>query len=294
MGCVYFIQHAPGGLVKIGVTGGAAGARLWQIQCMSPVPLQLIGHIECERGQRELERWIHDRWAHLRVYGEWFTPTDELLAFVAQPDLADLRALEAAELLAVSENFVREELGDIAQPSVRGGRRWHRRDIDELAAIVHAEIVRRPVARALNSKALRSQIASIVVAHVRSEMRIDDAGDMTDNDDAVREETRRQRAERRNARSTPKAADELTTADLTRELHYMQSQVDEHGYPGVRAVLALIGELRADLAKHRALLREVAQTIDLHWDRDARVKHADVRIDRKTWNQIRALDERNP
>ena len=104
----------------------------------------------------------------------------------------------------------------------------------------------------------------------------------THNDDAVREVTRKQRAERRNATRTPRN-DKPTPADLTRELHLMETQVAEHGYPGTRAVLDLIGELRADLAKHRALLREVAHapaaSSIVHEDH---VDHVDVGLERKT------------
>ncbi len=81
----------------------------------------------------------------------------------------------------------------------------------------------------------------------------------TINDDAVREVQRQQRAERRDKTSTPRN-DKPTTADLTRELHYMESQVAEHGYPGTRAVLNELARLRAEVAARNAIVDELRAT----------------------------------
>jgi hypothetical protein len=48
--------------------------------------------------------------------------------------------------------------------------------------------------------------------------------------------------------------DDLTRSDLTRELHYMQTQVEQHGFPGTRAVLAELERLHAENARLRRLL----------------------------------------
>lgn len=48
--------------------------------------------------------------------------------------------------------------------------------------------------------------------------------------------------------------DPITRADLTRELHYMQTQVEQHGFPGTRAVLAELERL----SKENARLRQEA------------------------------------
>lgn len=55
--------------------------------------------------------------------------------------------------------------------------------------------------------------------------------------------------------------DPITRADLTRELHYMQTQVEAHGFPGMRAVLAELERLYAENAKLRGLLRELRQFV---------------------------------
>ncbi len=87
----------------------------------------------------------------------------------------------------------------------------------------------------------------------------------TSNDDAVREVEREQRVARRHTTSTPRA-DEPTKADLTRELHYMESQAREHGFPGTRAVLNELARLRAEVAARNAIVEELrATTTALGW-----------------------------
>jgi hypothetical protein len=108
----------------------------------------------------------------------------------------------------------------------------------------------------------------------------------THNDDAVREVEREQRAARRHTTSTPRN-DEPTPADLTRELHLMETQVREYGYPGTRAVLNELARLRADLAKHRELLREVAHSEVIDMDPES----FDVTIDAKIWARLGVLDQ---
>src|SRR5271166_1885722 len=74
--CVYFVQA--GEHVKIG-TSTRTEARLSNGQTMNALPLKLIGTV---RGDRRLETALHKRFNHLRVRGEWFWATPELLAFI--------------------------------------------------------------------------------------------------------------------------------------------------------------------------------------------------------------------
>ena len=46
---------------------------------MNALPMKLIGTV---RGDRRLEKALHKRFDHLRVRGEWFWATPELLAFI--------------------------------------------------------------------------------------------------------------------------------------------------------------------------------------------------------------------
>lgn len=114
----------------------------------------------------------------------------------------------------------------------------------------------------------------------------------TSNDDAVREVEREQRAARRHTTSTPRA-DEPTTADLTRELHLMETQVREYGYPGTRAVLNLIGDLRKENHRLRTALTIAADDIthvqEAGFDSSRRAAAEDGHRRIRT-----ALDQRNP
>lgn len=78
---VYFIQAGDDGLIKIGVAGNAY-QRLAGLQTSSPVPLRLVAAISGVGQVREVE--LHKRFAHLRAHGEWFHPTPELLAYIAE------------------------------------------------------------------------------------------------------------------------------------------------------------------------------------------------------------------
>ena len=52
--------------------------------------------------------------------------------------------------------------------------------------------------------------------------------------------------------------DPIARADLTRELHYMQTQVEQDGFPGTRAVLAELERLRKENARLRAMLDDIS------------------------------------
>lgn len=74
---VYFIGD--GNFVKIGFTSNDAVQRLAQLQTGNPKPLALYGWI---KGDRNLEKRLHE---HFRVYreeGEWFRLSAEIRAFI--------------------------------------------------------------------------------------------------------------------------------------------------------------------------------------------------------------------
>jgi len=77
---VYFIRAARTGLVKIGVTVDVA-ARLRGLRTMSADTLTLLASVP---GSQALERELHERFKVARRHGEWFEPTPELLAYVAE------------------------------------------------------------------------------------------------------------------------------------------------------------------------------------------------------------------
>ena len=79
---IYFAQPIEGGPVKIGFTSDV-DARLRQLEVYYGRPLALLGIME---GDRDEERSIHGRFAHLR-FGrtEQFRPAADLMAFIGRP-----------------------------------------------------------------------------------------------------------------------------------------------------------------------------------------------------------------
>lgn len=74
---VYFIKS--GNAVKIGMSKDVPG-RLRTLRTMSPLPLELLGVIP---GGRDEEALLHREWAELRLHGEWFQATPDLIGHIA-------------------------------------------------------------------------------------------------------------------------------------------------------------------------------------------------------------------
>lgn len=78
-GFVYFVQAGgPEGQIKIGFATNVA-VRIAALQTGCPSPLAVLCQIP---GTYESERQYHERFAPDRRQGEWFHPSDELLAFI--------------------------------------------------------------------------------------------------------------------------------------------------------------------------------------------------------------------
>lgn len=75
---VYFIQQGDSGAIKIGCSKNPT-QRLAGLQTGHSEALRLL---TCAVGSQAQERALHDRFAHLRVSGEWFRPAEELLAYI--------------------------------------------------------------------------------------------------------------------------------------------------------------------------------------------------------------------
>lgn len=78
---VYFIQDDGCEYVKIGYAVDPY-ARLATLQCGTPYSLRIIRIVD---GGQKAERWFHRRFAKLRIRGEWFSFTKEMLT-VQPPD----------------------------------------------------------------------------------------------------------------------------------------------------------------------------------------------------------------
>lgn len=89
---VYFIQA--GELIKIGTTANLTG-RLGQIATGSPERLKILLVVA---GGRTEEKQAHALFAEERVRGEWFRPSERLLAFIAERADQDIRTVHGGSL----------------------------------------------------------------------------------------------------------------------------------------------------------------------------------------------------
>lgn len=81
-GVIYFAQHEGGGPIKIGFTRSGVRLRLAALQTGNPEPLRVLAVVD---GTARQERALHDMFAASRRNGEWFEPTEGLLAFIRSP-----------------------------------------------------------------------------------------------------------------------------------------------------------------------------------------------------------------
>lgn len=75
---VYFVRHIGSGEIKIGYSLCVANRMQSMFWEFGRIELLAVIH-----GQRDLERAHHAWFAALRAHGEWFTPGEELLAYIA-------------------------------------------------------------------------------------------------------------------------------------------------------------------------------------------------------------------
>ncbi|MDZ4318303.1 MAG: GIY-YIG nuclease family protein [Phenylobacterium sp.] len=92
---VYFVQAAKLGLIKIGFAADIQ-ERLGSLQVGSPDRLALIGAIY-DKDALAIEARLHSRFRKDREHGEWFRPSAELLAYIAEWTVERADALEYAE-----------------------------------------------------------------------------------------------------------------------------------------------------------------------------------------------------
>jgi len=77
---VYFVQQAPDGPIKIGISRDVQG-RIAALQSSSAHPLRLLGQIP---GGRALEAHLHELFHERRLQGEWFEPVADILSLMEQ------------------------------------------------------------------------------------------------------------------------------------------------------------------------------------------------------------------
>jgi hypothetical protein len=79
----YFVRLGDDGPIKIGKTFDVE-ARMKKLQTGVPAPLKVLRVVKAD-----VERDLHQRFAHLREHGEWFTPAPELLDFISKEEFAN-------------------------------------------------------------------------------------------------------------------------------------------------------------------------------------------------------------
>ena len=72
----YFIQAGTNGPIKIGVTTNFS-SRFRNLETSSPTPLHVLGVVPTD-----IEDECHVTLSAWRLHGEWFTPCEEVLAFI--------------------------------------------------------------------------------------------------------------------------------------------------------------------------------------------------------------------
>jgi hypothetical protein len=99
---VYFISD--GDAIKIGHSIGTKG-RLAGLQTANPKRLRLMGEIP---GTCHDERALHKRFAHLRLTGEWFQATRQLVSYIEDVTLGEreryVRARRKREKATIAKN----------------------------------------------------------------------------------------------------------------------------------------------------------------------------------------------
>jgi len=77
-GKIYFVQSGPDGPIKIGFSRSHHN-RFDHLQAHNARKLRLLALLD---GTYEKEKEIHERFASIRLHGEWFEPAPKLLRFV--------------------------------------------------------------------------------------------------------------------------------------------------------------------------------------------------------------------
>jgi hypothetical protein len=90
---VYFVQR-PDGHIKIGVSCDTK-KRVRGLETQGGHALKHLGEMA---GGLDAEGWLHDRFASARRIGEWFEPTEELLAFIRENAVRGMRNQGSARL----------------------------------------------------------------------------------------------------------------------------------------------------------------------------------------------------
>lgn len=92
---VYFVQFGNSGPIKIGSTS-TLKSRLAQLGSSTAQQIVLLGYLQ---GSVREEKSLHRRFQHLLLYGELFSPSEEILSFIGSETLSEkeLKLIQNAE-----------------------------------------------------------------------------------------------------------------------------------------------------------------------------------------------------
>lgn len=103
---IYFLQLGNNGPVKIGITKYLE-PRIQSMQSCIPIPLQLVLTL---RGNRLLEKKLHDRFAKHKIQGEWYELGNELRDFINEQIQANNEGFESVD--TNTEFLTKEQLAN--------------------------------------------------------------------------------------------------------------------------------------------------------------------------------------
>ena len=79
-GYVYFFESSLTKLIKIGFTKNVS-KRKKQIEAMQGGPVNVLKTLFTYHRN---EKYLHEKFSHLKTHGEWFAPDPELLTFIKE------------------------------------------------------------------------------------------------------------------------------------------------------------------------------------------------------------------
>ena len=97
---LYFLYNRYTGLIKVGISNDFL-SRLNSLECACGVRLDTLGTLP---DGNDLESALHEALFETREVGEWFRPSEELLAIARQPCREAVQALIAAKAPIVREH----------------------------------------------------------------------------------------------------------------------------------------------------------------------------------------------
>ncbi|MEM1354333.1 MAG: GIY-YIG nuclease family protein [Planctomycetota bacterium] len=100
---IYFLEGVGQCVVKIGHSKKDAAGRCSDIQRMCPVPLRIV-FIQHSPGTQKDESELHNRFRKFRLWGEWFTFSDEIREYIDAQRSPGLRQ-EANETVLEQETL---------------------------------------------------------------------------------------------------------------------------------------------------------------------------------------------